>query len=273
MNYAKTSTDSLHAHKRIVKMLVFIVLIFALFGLPGQIMWLLPIFIKIDTHSSYFSILSLVDIFPFMYCVLNPVLFFTYNIECYENIKKLFSSSFFCHQYHWQGSRHLSSTTRERTDAAVTLLPTTRISESQDNSQSDGPKFDPYATAIPKYLLEKHNERDVAKDLDSTSGEVKQCNGSVSHTIEPTFKELYSSDSHLHGKADVFNSRQSVPHVLGDAVNKELFRESFVELLKTRNLNSDLARHLEASPETAIVEESIYEASEFDCEPVPLGTS
>lgn len=263
-NSAKLSEESVHAHRRIVKMLVFIVLIFAIFGLPGQIMWLLPVVAGIEHDLSYSRILSLIDIFPFMYCVLNPLLFFTYNIECRERLKKFVSTVFFCCGYHWRKSHRLSSPTRLQTDAVTTLLPASRTSDSQDTSQSDGPRIDPrYAPAIPKYLLDKlqgNSQKDSNVD-------VKQ--SSVRHGLLSTLAVLYGSDTDFHSNATPSDSRQSMFHVLSSAKDKELFRGSFVELLRTGNVNNDLMRHLEASPETAIVEENIYEMSENDGE---LGT-
>ena len=237
-------------------MLVVIVLIFALFGLPGQIMWLLPVFTDVDDNPNYSSIRSLVDIFPSMYCVLNPVVFFTYNIECHEKLKKFLSSTFFCCRYHWQVSHALSSTIGSRNDAVVTLLPATRISDSQDTSHSEGPKSDPYATAVPQHLLDKHKKHNSGKGANSN----KLGNGIVPLALFSTLNGLYGQDTHKQSiTSDPPSHRFS--HLLGAAGDKDLFRGSFVELLRTRNLNNDLMKHLDASPETAIIEESIGEAS------------
>lgn len=237
-------------------MLVVIVLIFALFGLPGQIMWLLSVFTDVDEARNYGSILSLVDIFPSMYCVLNPVVFFTYNIECHEKLKKFLSSTFVCCRYHWKGSRGLSSTIGTRNDAVVTLLPTTRISDSQDTSHSDGPRSDPYATAVPQYLLNKHKEDNSGKEANS----YKLRHGPVPLALLSTLNVLCAHDTHRQSKSSDPPSHR-LSHLLATAGDKELFCGSFVELLRTRSLNNDLMKHLDASPETAIIEESIGEAS------------
>ncbi len=234
---ARLSDDNLHAHRRIVKMLISIILFFALFGLPGQIMWLLPVVTKISNDSDYFSILSLVDIFNYMYCVLNPVLFFTFNNECHERLKKLLASVFFCCGYRWE------TQTGTRREGVTTLLPRSRASDSQDTSGSDGPRIDPkYA---PKYLLEKLDENSVKDNKDRT----------VPAAIFSTLTGLYAPLVSFHGN-DVDRSPSQVIKVAGD---EEIFRGSFVELLRSRNISNDLMKRLDESPETAILEEGVAE--------------
>lgn len=243
LNTARLSADNLHAHKRIVKMLISIILIFALFGLPGQIMWLIPVVTKIENDSNYFSILSLVDIFNSMYCVLNPVLFFTYNNECYERLKKFLASVFFCCGYHWE----ISSQTGTRHEAVTTLLKS-RASDSQDTSGSDGPRADSrYAPAIPKNLLDKLHESS-AKDREQHM---------VPAAIYLSLTGLYTPVGSCHGNGLDKSTQGSSQVIKVAADDKEIFRGSFVELLRTRNLSNDLMKRLDESPETAIVEEGL----------------
>jgi hypothetical protein len=235
-NTAKLSADNLHAHRKIVKMLIAIILIFALFGLPGQIMWLL----LIDNNSGYFPILSLVDIFSYMYCVLNPVLFFAYNNECYERVRKAFASVFVCCGYHWE----VSTQTGTRQEAITTLLAGSRTSDSQNSSGSDAaPRIDPkYAPAIPKYLLEKLDKNSIKEGKDRP---VENCS---------TFKGMYTPVVTCHGNG-VDRKTPGLSQVVKVAGDEEIFRGSFVELLRSRNVSNDLVKRLDESPETAILEE------------------
>lgn len=245
LNCARLSEDNLLAHKRIVKMLIFIILIFALFGLPGQIMWLLPVIhSNIDNNADYLPILSLVDIFNYMYCVLNPVLFFTYNNECNDKLKKFLASVFFCCGYRWE----ISSPTGIRREAVATLLPASRTSDSQDTSNSDGPKIDPrYAPAIPKYLLEKPDENSAKALFDEDRQH------SVPIALFSTLTGLYTPVVSFHGNNGVVRKNEDSSQVLKVAGDEEIFRESFVELLRT----NDLMKRLDESPETAILEEGV----------------
>ena len=59
---------------------------------------------------------------------------------------------------------------------------------------------------------------------------------------------------HSNGVDRRIHDSSQVIKVAGD---EEIFRGSFVELLRTRNLSNDLMRRLDESPETAIVEEEI----------------
>lgn len=240
VNTARLSQDNLHAHKRIVKMLISIIIIFALFGLPGQIMWLLPVVTTIDNNSNYYSILSLVDIFNYMYCVLNPVLFFAYNSECYQKLKKCLSPVFSCCGCSWESSSQI----RGFREAGTTLLPPSRTSDSQDTSGSDGVRVDPkFAPTTPEYLREK---------LDESTTDRKQHN--VPTALISTLAGLYAP--FFGGHADGFDGVTQAPsqgfQLGGD---EKIFRGSFVELLRAKNLNNDLFRRLEESPETAIVEQ------------------
>ena len=240
VNTARLSADNLHAHRRIVKMLISIIIIFALFGLPGQIMWLLPVLTKIEYNSDYFAILSLVDIFNYMYCVLNPVLFFTYNNECYERVRKFLASVFSCCGYHWE----ISTQTGARHDAVATLLPASRTSDSQNSSGSDGARLDPkYAPAIPKCMLEKLDENSI-KDPNAPTG------------LFSTFTGFYAPAVRCNGTG-VDRKSQGSTRVIKVAGDDEIFRGSFVELLRARNLSNDLKRRLDESPETAILEEGV----------------
>ena len=244
LNCARLSEETLHAHKRIVKMLISIIFIFALFGLPGQIMWLLPVVTKMDVN---FPILLLIDFFNYMYCVLNPVLFFTYNKECYEKLRKFLASVFYCCGYHCE----ISSPTRTLREG-TTLLPNSRASDSQDTSGSDGTRVDSrYAPAMPKYLLEKLDENSTKTMYDDDD---KQ--RSVPVALFSSITGLYTpvAGCHSNGVDRRIHDSSQVIKVAGD---EEIFRGSFVELLRTRNLSNDLMRRLDESPETAIVEEEI----------------
>lgn len=247
LNVARLSEETLHAHKRIVKMLISIIFIFALFGLPGQIMWLLPVVTKIEDDSDYFPILSLIDIFNYMYCVLNPVLFFTYNNECYEKLRKFLGSVFYCCGYHCE----IASPTRTLREG-TTLLPNSRASDSQDTSGSDGTRVDSrYTPAIPKYLLEK---------LDENSTKAMYADDSKQQSVPMA---LFSSITGLYMPVVGFHSNgvdrriHGSSQVIKVAGDEEIFRGSFVELLRTRNLSNDLMRRLDESPETAIIEEEV----------------
>ena len=249
LNCARLSEETLHAHKRIVKMLISIIFIFALFGLPGQIMWLLPITTKIKDVPNYFSILSLVDIFNYMYCVLNPVIFFTYNNECYDKLRKFLASVFYCCGYHCE----ISSPTRTLREG-TTLLPNSRASDSQETSGSDGTRVDSrYAPAMPKYLLEKLDENST-KAMCADDSKLASVPPTLFSNISGLYAPVvgchsYGVDRRIHGSSQVIK-------VAGD---EEIFRGSFIELLRTKNLNNDLMKRLDESPETAIVEEEAYD--------------
>lgn len=245
VNCARLSEDNLRAHKRIVKMLIFIIIIFALFGLPGQIMWLLPVINdNINNNTDYFAILSLVDIFNYMYCVLNPVLFFTYNNECNDKLKTFLASVCCCCGYRWE----ISSPTGNRREAVATLLPASRASDSQDTSNSDGSKIDPrYAPAIPKYLLERLDEKSAKALFD------KDSQHSVPVALFSTLTGLYTPVVSFHGNNSEVSKSEGASQVLKVAGDDEIFRGSFVELLRT----NDLMRRLDESPETAILEEGV----------------
>ena len=249
LNCARLSEDNLQAHRRIVKMLIFIIIIFALFGLPGQIMWLIPVMVKTNHDSDYFSILSLVDIFNYMYCVLNPVLFFAYNNECYDRLKNLLASLFFCCGYRWEISSQIG-VRRE----ATTLLPASRASDSQDTSGSDGTRVDSrYAPAVPKYLQAKRHEN-AMKGISNKPN-------SVPAALYSTITGLYTPAVGYHGNC-VDKGTHSPSQIIKVADNEEIFRGSFVELLRTRTLSNDLIQRLEESPETAIIEEGVPESKQ-----------
>ncbi|XP_028392922.1 neuropeptide Y receptor type 6-like isoform X1 [Dendronephthya gigantea] len=251
VNCARLSDDNLQAHKRIVKMLLFIIVIFALFGLPGQIMWLLPAITEIKDDSDYLSIRSLVDIFNFMYCVLNPVLFFTYNKECFDRLKKFLASLFSCCvKYHWEISSPIGTS---RHDAVTNLLPASRTSYSQDTSGSDAPRADSrYAPALPKCLLAKLDEG-------SSKGTADKVDKQVPDALYSSLTGLYTPVVSCHGSSDVEKRTKSSSQIVKVAGDEEIFRGSFVELLRTRNITNDLMKCLEQSPETAIVEEGVLE--------------
>lgn len=252
VNCARLSEDNLYAHKRIVKMLLFIIIIFALFGLPGQIMWLLPVVTEVNYDSEYSSILSLVDTLNFMYCVLNPVLFFTYNSECFDRLKKFLASVFSCCvKYHWEIS---SPTGTSRHEAVTNLLPASRTSYSQDTSGSDAPRVDSrYAPALPKGLLAKLDEGSPKGTADKDG---KQ--RTVPDALYSSFTGLYTPVVSCHGSG-VERRTKSSSKIVKVAGDEEIFRGSFVELLRTRNISNDLMKCLEESPETAIVEEGVLE--------------
>ena len=240
LNTARLSADNLHAHRRIVKMLISIILIFALFGLPGQIMWLLPVVTKIGDESDYFPILSLIDIFNYMYCVLNPVLFFTYNNECYERVRKFLASVFSCCGYHWE----ISARTGARNDGVATLLPASRTSDSHNSSGSDGARIDPkYAPALPKYVLDKFDENPTKDPIPSSR-------------MFSTFTGLYTPVANCSG-IGVDRKTRGSSQVIKVAGDEEIFRGSFVELLRAKSLSNDLIKRLDESPETAILEEGV----------------
>lgn len=68
-------------HNRILRMLVAYVIVFAVFLLPHQVMWLVRDFGKGEEKLYFKDILNVVLVFTYSVTIINPVMFFIYNPE------------------------------------------------------------------------------------------------------------------------------------------------------------------------------------------------
>lgn len=224
-----------------MKMLIVIIFVFALFGLPGQVMWLLPVFTNVHAYEHYMAVLSLVDVFNYMYCVLNPLIFFTYNKECYDLLMKLLAP-LVCRDW------DMSSPVGVRREAAVNLLTISRASDSQDTNGSDVMRIDPKcAPAFPKYILERLDENPIKGDFEMESNQ-----HSVPFALYSSLSGICAPVFGRHGNSD--EQPKKPEDLMKVTKDEESFSENFIELFRSENVSSDLIQRLNDSPETAIVD-------------------
>lgn len=78
-NYAIINATILARHNNVVRMLIAIVAVFAIFWFPGQLAWLVYTFSSSD--EKWIRLLQVSELFVFANSALNPLIFFIYNGE------------------------------------------------------------------------------------------------------------------------------------------------------------------------------------------------
>ena len=78
-NYAIINATILERHNNVVRMLISIVAVFAIFWFPGQLAWIV---ITFSNHGDKWkTLLEVSELFVFANSALNPLIFFIYNGE------------------------------------------------------------------------------------------------------------------------------------------------------------------------------------------------
>lgn len=78
-NYAIINATILARHNNVVRMLICIVAVFAIFWFPGQLAWLVLTFS--NGGKKWLTLLEISELFSFTNSALNPLIFFLYNGE------------------------------------------------------------------------------------------------------------------------------------------------------------------------------------------------
>ena len=78
-NYAIINAAILERHNNVVRMLISIVAVFAIFWFPGQLAWMVITFSNDD--EKWETLLEVSELFVFVNSALNPVIFFIFNGE------------------------------------------------------------------------------------------------------------------------------------------------------------------------------------------------
>lgn len=78
-DYAIINATILERHNNVVRMLISIVVVFAVFWFPGQLAWIVLTFSS--GSQKWTTLLEVSDMFVFANSALNPLIFFIYNGE------------------------------------------------------------------------------------------------------------------------------------------------------------------------------------------------
>ena len=78
-SYAIINATILERHNNVVRMLICIVAVFAIFWFPGQLAWI--VFVFSNGSKKWTTLLDVSELFVFANAALNPLIFFIYNGE------------------------------------------------------------------------------------------------------------------------------------------------------------------------------------------------